>query len=108
MPVDPSRRFLDQADAIFEWRERALSPAAADRWLDALNAALDELADPNAFPTGYALCREADALGEPLRQKMFGVGRTPSHRIVFRVTPRAVEVLAVRDLRQRDLTARDV
>ena len=39
---------------------------------------------------------------------MFGVGRRPSHRIIFRVTPARIEALAVRDLRRRDVTARDL
>ena len=108
MRVDPSPRFLRQVDAEFEWRERHVSATSADRWYDAVNAALDELADPAAFPEGYSLCREAATLGEPLRQKMFGVGRRPTHRLIFRVTAEAVEVLAVRDLRRRDVTARDL
>ena len=107
MPVDPSTRFLDQVDAEFDWRERTHGPASADRWYDAVNAALDELA-ADAFPAGYALCHEAEDLGEPLRQKMFGPGRRPSHRLIFRVTPAAIEVLAVRGFGQRDLTPRDL
>ena len=109
MPVAPSPRFLDQVDAEYRWREREHGPESADRWYAAVDAALEELAGA-LFPDGYALCREADDLGEPLRQLMFGVGRTrrPSHRLIFRVTPAALEVLAVRDLRQRDLTPRDL
>ena len=72
-----------------------------------MNAALDELA-ADAFPTGYALRPEADDLGEPLRQKMFGVGRRFSHRMILRVTGAAIEALAVRDLRRRAVTARDL
>ena len=71
-----------------------------------VNAALDEPA-ADAFPEGYALCHEAEDLGEPLRQKMFGPGRRLSHRLIFRVTPAAIEVLAVRGFHQRDLTTRD-
>ena len=108
MPVRLSPEFLRQADATYEWRERHLSPGAADRWYDALNAALDELADPDAFPTGYAPSREAEDLGEPLRDKLFGVGRRPSHRLIFRVTPAAVEVVALRGTAQPDLTRRDL
>ena len=108
MPVLRSRKFLAQVDAEYAWRERHRSPENADRWYDAVNAAVDELADPAAFPTGYALCHEADELGKPLRQKMFGVGKSKSHRLIFRVTPAAVEVVAVRGFGQRDSTERDV
>ena len=46
--------------------------------------------------------------GRGLREKYFGAGRKPTHRLIFRVTPAGVVVLTVRNFQQDALTPRDV
>ena len=89
------------------WKQREHSERAANRWFAALSRAMDSLAD---MPESRPICRESDDLPGPgpYREHYFGVGQSKTHRLVFRVTPAAVEVVAVRGFGQRDLTERDV
>lgn len=74
-------------------RER--SPLNAERWLRAIYAAIDSL---ETFPQRCGMAREADALGEPLRQYIF-----KSHRIIFYIDEAAkiVRIVYVRHASQR-------
>ena len=78
----------------------------AVRWDLALDHAAADLA---GNPLGLAEAHGSpDLPNGPHRVKMFGPGKKPTHRIVFRVTPSAVELVAVRHLAQDDLTPLDL
>ena len=88
------------------WRRDNLSQAAADRWFAALDRAMDSL---SGMPESRPICRESDDLpGGTYREHYFGVGKSKTHRLVFRVRGGAVQVVAVRGLSQPDLTPGDI
>ena len=99
-----------EADAheAFE-RIREVAPASADKWLRRLFAAIATLAD---MPERCPFIPEADELGHPARQLLFGK-RTGQYRIIFDIQEESEEGPRVRVLRvwhgSRDaLTASDV
>ena len=67
----------------------------------------DQLESILLMPESYPLVREADAIGEPLRQRIVGLGRG-GYRAVFRITGDAVQVLTIRRGAQSDLSPIDV
>ena len=95
------RRFREQS----RWLKENRSARLAERWERAAQAALSELA---GMPESYSLAREEGLPRGPYRQHMFGAGKKPTHRLVFRVEPGQVVVEAVRGLSQDDLTAADL
>lgn len=102
-PTSKARRAIGRE---LLWRERNQSQASADRWFRALDQALNELASSAG---GHAICRESDDLsGDPYREHYFGVGRSRTHRLAYRVRGGTVEIVAVRGFGQRDLSAGDV
>ena len=65
----------------------------------------DSLAhDPKRWP----LAPEHETLPLPLRQNTCGVGRRPTHRVLFAVRGQRVVVYAVRHLAQRDICPEDL
>jgi plasmid stabilization system protein ParE len=96
-----SRRAERDVRTIQNWLVER-SRVGALRWLEALEAALDQL------PTTAASCPtapEADDLGLDLRQKLFQTRRGHVYRLVFLIREDTVEVLAVRGTGQDFLTA---
>ena len=102
VPVVTSPEAKREAVEIGVWYADHLSPALGVRWFDAFDAAVAGLAHwPRSF--GYAREHGTGEFPGPgeLREAPFGVGRKPSHRVVFRVrldrgAAVSVEVLAVR------------
>ena len=65
----------------------------------------DSLAhDPKRWP----LAPEHETLPLPLRQITCGVGRRPTHRVLFAVRGQRMVVYAVRHLAQRDICPEDL
>ena len=104
------RTFKNGLRACYRSMQEWQGNEAADEWAIAAAAATIALRNTHpGFETSYALSRESDDLpGGPYRDKLFGVGRKKTHRIVFRVTPAAIELVAVRHLAQDDLTPLDL
>lgn len=68
------------------------SPEAADRWLDRMIEAIEQL---RFMPARHGLARESEQFDEPVRQLL--IGRRPHvYRVIFIVRKRAVHVLHVR------------
>ena len=103
--VSTTALFRRQIRGQFRWLQENVSTAHAVRWERAADAAMAGLSD---MPESFSLTREDDLPRGPYRQRMFGVGRKPPHRLVFRVVLGRVIVEAIRGLSQEDLTAADL
>lgn len=92
------------SDAALWWADhRSLAEAA--RWLEKIEAAIQNLASD---AERYSLARESAAFDFELRQMNFGVSRRPTHRVLFSIENDSVIVYAVRHLAQQDLTPDDL
>jgi plasmid stabilization system protein ParE len=99
----------DQAHAdiaeCFRWWAIHRSTEQADRWHDVCERAIDSLA---LKATTCARASENDSFPFELRQLNFGVGRRPTHRVLFTIRPDSVLVLRVQHFAQKTLTIDDV
>lgn len=91
---------------ILEWyrRERGGSNSAnkiADDWL----RVLDSL---EHFPESHPIANESPIDGIEYRNAIFGVGRTKSHRAVFRIDGDVVRIVRLRHHSQCFLSADDL
>jgi plasmid stabilization system protein ParE len=89
----------------FHWWAAHRSQQQAIRWHKACIRALRSL---QSNPQRWPLSREAPAFPFPIRDRHFGIGRRPTHRIVFRVVVNEVHVLLLRHVAQRDITLDDL
>jgi plasmid stabilization system protein ParE len=103
-PAKLSRRAERDVRTIQAWLAER-SRAGALRWLDALQAALDQLTE-EAASSSYA--PEADDLGLDLRQRLFKTRRWHVYRLIFLIREDSVEVLAVRGAGQDLLSAEEL
>jgi plasmid stabilization system protein ParE len=79
----------------FRWWAIHRATEQADRWHDVCERAIDSLAQK---ATSCALAPENDSFPVELRQLNFGVGRRPTHSILFTIRPEHVYVLRVQHL----------
>jgi plasmid stabilization system protein ParE len=91
-------------DETFEWY-RGRSYAAARKWTDAIELAIDCL---ERNPLRCPRAREHGLLPLQLRQYSFGAGRKRTHRMVFVVRQQTVVVYAIRHLAQDALSLDDL
>lgn len=103
--VSLSARAEDDAYAAFE-RIREAAPMHAEKWLMRLFAAIDTL---DEAPARCPVISEAEELGFPARQLLYGRGRGV-YRIIFdiREEERHVRVLRIRHSSREALTAADM
>lgn len=80
------------------WWAEHRSERQADRWLEAVRSLTDEADHMPRAP-------DADRFEIDLRQKLLGIGKQPTHRLVFYLNERDVVIIAVRHLAQDDLPA---
>ena len=102
VPVGHAPEFYEDLAAQTAWYSEHVSDDYAGRWYD---AAIAKVAGLDHWPRGYGYARDEDAAEFPgpgeLREAPFGLGRRPSHRVIFRVRldgeeAASVDVLAVR------------
>jgi plasmid stabilization system protein ParE len=86
------------------WRDRRSSEQAA-RWYERIQPAIGTL---RKMADRCPHSPETDLHPLGLRELYFGLGRRPSHRIVFTIDGTTVTVLRVRHSAQRPLTADDL
>ena len=110
MKIRQLRSFDRDFRVCFRSKQTWSSPDAAVRWARAVADATAELgATHPGFENAYPLSRESGTIsGGPYRDKLFGPGKKPTYRLVFRVAPDAIELVAVRHLSQADLTDLDL
>lgn len=92
-------------ESAADWWAENRSGEQAARWYLGVRRAIRSLAsdaDQGSDAT------EAARLKLPLKQRLFGLGRQPSHRIVFVVEDGVVTVLRVRHVAQRALTVTEL
>src|SRR3990170_6959937 len=91
-------RAQQEAQANHDWWAEHRSAEQASRWYDEfLNATLSLEQNPDRF----GLAAENDRFPYEIRQLSFGIGRKPTHRLVYAIRPRQVVVLRVRHLAQQ-------
>lgn len=94
----PAKR--DMEDARDWWAENRTAEQAAS-WYLAAFATMELLA---TFSGRYPLARERSLQKRDIRQVAFGLGRRPTHRILYAVRGERVVVYRVRSGWQDDLT----
>lgn len=88
-----------------QWWAKNRSVEQADRWLDGIDAAVSSL---RQMPERYGFAPEKDLVEQGVRQMLCGVGRRPTHRVVFVVDGDEVVVLRVRGVAQDVLGVKDL
>ncbi|RIK88326.1 MAG: hypothetical protein DCC67_00750 [Planctomycetota bacterium] len=104
VPVYLTDRAFQDVDGACDWWARHRSAEQAWRWREACVKAIDSL--PGLAAT-CPVVSERDELGIELRQLAFGLGRRPSHRVVFEIRPDIILVMRVQHLAQRELSIDD-
>jgi plasmid stabilization system protein ParE len=101
--VDP--RVDGQLDRAYLWWARNRSPEQAGRWYRSISVRINALVSTAGR---YALAPENDRFSYEIRQMLVGLGRRPTHRVLFTIRSDSVYVLAVRHVSQRLLKPEDL
>src|SRR5688572_5473542 len=89
----------------FTWWTDQRSAEQANRWYVGIHAAIGSL---QSMPERCSLATESDLLAQGIRQRLFGLGRRATHRIVVAIDSDAVVVLRVRHTSQDALSVDDL
>lgn len=92
-------------ESSFLWWRKHRSAEQAERWLDSIYPVIASL---SRMPERCSRIDEGYLYDGELRQLSFGLGKRPSHRIIFEIRNGVVEVLRVRHTSQRRLTIDDL
>ena len=95
-------RVQREAQAAHDWWAEHRSAGQAARWYEEFIRAAFSLEEN---PERCALARENDRFPYEIRQLSFGIGRKPTHRLVYAIRPIEVVVLRVRHLAQQPIDA---
>lgn len=87
-------------EAAYTWWRDNRSAQQAARWLDSIYPAIERLCEN---PRLCSVAAEQEQFDGELRQLLFGIGRHPTHRVVFSISGSRVEVLRVRHVAQATL-----
>jgi plasmid stabilization system protein ParE len=88
-----------------DWWAANRSAAQAGRWYTGILASILKL---ERSPQSHPLADEVDIWPFAVRQIRFGLGRRPTHRVLFTVREKAVVILRIRHLAQASLTIDDL
>jgi len=99
--AEPAERDIE---SVFHWWRDNRSAEQATRWYSEIHVSIDTL---RSMPLRCPLCAETDLHPAGIRQLLFGLGRRPTHRIVFTVLEDGVTILRVRHVAQRSLREND-
>jgi plasmid stabilization system protein ParE len=105
LPVRLADQAFDDIAACHRWWAINRSREQADRWHDACETTVGSLTENPARCTRAA---ESESFPFEVRQLSFGVGRRPTHRVVFTIRPDCVFVLRVQHLAQQELSPDDL
>ena len=94
-----------EMQSAFDWWAEHRSKREADRWYAGLSKAIASLSEN---PEKLGRSRECERSSYEIRDLLFGLGRRPTHRAVFRIHGEEVVVLTVRHVGQRDLSPEDI
>src|SRR5581483_3377002 len=90
-----------EMQAAFNWWAEHRSKRQADRWYAGLAKAIADLWEN---PAKHGKSRETARFAHEIRDLLFGLGRRPTHRVVFTIRGEEVLVLTVRHTAQQDLS----
>src|SRR5688572_27231577 len=90
----PAKRDIQNA---YDWWAENRSAEQAERWYVAIHDAIKSLCH---MPERFSAATETDLLAQGVRQLLFGLGRRPTHRVVFTIDHNTVVVLRVRHTSQ--------
>ena len=88
-----------------DWWAQNRSTTQAARWHRAFSQAIRSL---SARPTRCGLAQENRRWPFEVRQLVFGLGRRPTHRALFRIVGDQVVILRTRHLAQAELDVDDI
>ena len=91
--------------ATYEWWKQNRSTEQADRWYKGIFDAARSL---RINPQRCASATESDLLAQGVRQLLYGLGRNPTHRLVFAIEDESVIILRVRHTSQDALASDDL
>lgn len=95
----------EDAHTNYEWWAKHRSAEQAVRWLQGIYAAMFELATTaNQHP--YAT--EAELKLRKIRQASFGLGKRPSHRILYAVRDDLIVIYRIQAFKQNSLGVDDL
>ncbi len=92
LPVVLHPRVHRVVDEAYAWWAKHRSAEQASRWLRGIEATIFGL---SRAPERYPLAIENDRFPIEIRQATFGLGRRPTHRVLFTIRPECVYVLTV-------------
>jgi len=88
--------------AAHDWWAENRSTEQASRWYLGIRELIASL---NQMPERCSMASERDLLEQGIRQLLYGLGRRPTHRIVFAIDGNDIVVLRVRHVAQDVLTS---
>ena len=91
--------------AAYEWWKENRSAEQADRWY---RGVLDAARSLRTNPERCAMAVESDLLPQGIRQLLYGLGRQPTHRLVYAIDENTVVILRVRHTSQDALSSDDL
>lgn len=83
--------------AVYEWWKEHRSAEQADRWYRGILDAARSLRTDSGICTAAP---EADLLPQGVKQSLYGLGRQPTHRLVFTIDEGTIVILRVRHTSQ--------
>jgi plasmid stabilization system protein ParE len=99
------RAARELAEATAWYVRRSQSEEIGQRWHEGF---VELIAGLCASPDRHMLAPESDRFPVNLREVHYGSGRRKTHRAVFSITGRRVDVVTIRHFSQRDLTPDDL
>ena len=96
-PVLISRRAVGDVQRAHDWWAEHRSAEQAARWYDGLMRAIHRL---SAKSLEYPLANESEGVAIEIREMLFGLGRRPTHRVLFIIRPESILILCVRHVAQ--------
>jgi len=100
-----TRKAEQQLNDAVDWWAEHRSAEQASRWHAGIAEAMLSL---SINPERCRLARENPSVPIEIRELHYGLGRRPSHRVIFAVRQDRVVVYAIRHVAQDDLTADDL
>lgn len=98
----PAKQDIQSA---YEWWAEHRDPEQAARWYTGIYRHINSLGQ---MPERHSLATEPKLSQLKVRQSLYGLGRKPTHRVVFVIDNKEVIVLRVRHTSQDALGADDI
>lgn len=104
-PIVLSPKAEQQLEDIAAWWAKNRSADQAERWLTGFVQSLKSLAQS---ADRSSLAAENAEFPFEVREMLYGLGRSPTHRALYTIRPDMVYVLLIRHLAQRNVSPDDL